>query len=102
MHFIGTFKHKGIIKRARKNVQLVTEKLNHVNSQVLVPPACNPSYSGGRDQENCCSKAARNSSKDSISKKPITKMKQNKKTGGEAQGVGPEFKPQYHKIANMC
>jgi hypothetical protein len=29
---------------------------------------------------------------DPISKKPITK----KRAGGVAQGVGPEFKPQYH------
>jgi hypothetical protein len=33
-----------------------------------------------------------NSSRDPILKKPFTK-----KTGGVAQGVGPEFKPQYHK-----
>jgi hypothetical protein len=36
----------------------------------LVAHACNPSYSGGRDQEN---------------------------SGGVAQGVGPEFKLQYCK-----
>jgi hypothetical protein len=34
-----------------------------------------------------------NGSRDPISKKPITK----KSTGGVAQGVGPEFKPQYCK-----
>jgi hypothetical protein len=33
-----------------------------------------------------------NSSQDPILKKPITK-----RAGGVAQGVGPEFKPQYHK-----
>jgi hypothetical protein len=42
--------------------------------------ACNPSYSGGRDQEDCGSKPAQANS-----------------SGGVAQGKGPEFKPQYHK-----
>jgi hypothetical protein len=52
---------------------------------------CNPSYSGGRDQETCSSKPDRaNISKDPISKKPSQK----KRTGEVAQGVGPEFKPQ--------
>jgi hypothetical protein len=53
-----------------------------------VAHACNPSYSGGRDQEDCSSKSPRaNSSQDPISKEPITK-----------QGwwsIGLEFKPQY-------
>jgi hypothetical protein len=40
-----------------------------------VAHACNPSYSGGRDQEDHGSKSAQaNSSWDSISKIPITKM----------------------------
>jgi hypothetical protein len=48
--------------------------------------AYNPSYSGGRDQENYCSKPIwANSSQDS------------KRAGGVAQGIGPEFKPQYLK-----
>jgi hypothetical protein len=39
-----------------------------------VAHTCNPSYSGGRDQEDCGLKPARaNSSRDSISKIPITK-----------------------------
>jgi hypothetical protein len=55
--------------------------------------ACNPSYSGGRDQKDQGLKPAQtNSSWDPISKKPNTK-----KTGRVAQGVDPEFKPQYHK-----
>jgi hypothetical protein len=51
--------------------------------------ACNPNYSGGRDQEDCGSKPAlANSSRDPILEKPITKK------GCEvAQGEGPEFKP---------
>jgi hypothetical protein len=62
---------------------------------VLVARACNPSYSGGRDQENWGSKPPwANSLRDSISKKPITKKK---KTHGVAEGVGPEFKPQHCK-----
>jgi hypothetical protein len=32
---------------------------NKIYSQVLVAHACNPSYSGGRDQEDCGSKPAR-------------------------------------------
>jgi hypothetical protein len=60
---------------------------------VLLAHDCNPSYSGGRDQEDCGSKpAGANSLGDPISKIPNTK-----RSGGVAQGVGPEFKPWYHK-----
>jgi hypothetical protein len=39
-----------------------------------VAHSCNPSYSGGKDQEDCGSKPAQaNSSQDPISKKPFTK-----------------------------
>jgi hypothetical protein len=56
-----------------------------------VAHAYNPSFSGGRDQEDCGSKPAwANSSQDPISKNPSQK-----RAGGVAQGVGPEFKPQY-------
>jgi hypothetical protein len=42
--------------------------------QAPVAYAYNPSYSGGRDQEDCSSKPAQvNSSQDPISKKTITK-----------------------------
>jgi hypothetical protein len=56
---------------------------------------CNPSYSGGRDKESCSSKPAwAYSSQDLILKKrPNTK----KRAGRVAQGVGPEFKSQYHQ-----
>jgi hypothetical protein len=55
---------------------------------------CNPSYSGGRDQEDLSLKPARaNSLQDPVSKNPITKNW----AGGVAQGKDPEFKPQYHK-----
>jgi hypothetical protein len=61
---------------------------------MLVVHTCNRSYSGGRDQEDRGSKPAQeNSLQDSISKTPITKIK----AGGLAQGVSPEFKPQFHK-----
>jgi hypothetical protein len=60
-----------------------------------VAHACNPSYSGSRDQEDGVSKPAQtNSFQNTMSKKPFTK----KRAGGIVQGVGPEFKPQYHKI----
>jgi hypothetical protein len=49
----------------------------------------NPSYSGGRDQE------------DHILKPALANLKKKKKsqkmTGILAQGIGPEFKPQYHE-----
>jgi hypothetical protein len=57
-----------------------------------VTHACNPGYSGGRDQEDGGLKPTQaNSSQDPISKKPFAE-----RAGGVAQGVGPEFKPQYH------
>jgi hypothetical protein len=44
------------------------------NYQALVTHACNPTYSGGRNQEDCSSKPAQaNSSHNPISKKPFTK-----------------------------
>jgi hypothetical protein len=53
----------------------------------------NPSYSGGRDQEDRgLNPAQANSSLDHISKNPSQK-----RAGGVAQGIGPESKPQYCK-----
>jgi hypothetical protein len=49
---------------------------------------CNPSYPGGRDQEDRGSRTAGANSLLDPSQK---------RAGGLAQGVGPEFKPQYHK-----
>jgi hypothetical protein len=61
---------------------------------VPVAHTCNPSYSGGRDKEDLGSKPARaNSSTRPYLEKPFTEIGL-----GKAQGVGPEFKPQYHKI----
>jgi hypothetical protein len=57
--------------------------------------AYNPSYSGGRDQEDNSSKSTQaNSLCNPISKK---KKKSQKRAGGVAHGLGPEFKPQYRK-----
>jgi hypothetical protein len=59
-----------------------------------VAHACNPSYSGGRDQEDCGSKPAQeNSSQDSSSKK----VHHQNGAVEVAQGEGPEFKIQYCK-----
>jgi hypothetical protein len=49
------------------------------------------SYSGGRDQEIMV-QSQKNSSRDPILKKPSLK-----RAGKIAEGVGPEFKPQYSK-----
>jgi hypothetical protein len=59
-----------------------------------VAHACNPSYSGGRDQEDCSLKPAwANSSQDPILKSPVSKNW----TGGVAQGEVPEFKQKQKK-----
>jgi hypothetical protein len=61
---------------------------------VPVAHACNPSYLGGRDQEDHGSKPAQaNSLQDPTSKKNPSQ----KWAGGVTRGVGPEFKPQCHK-----
>jgi hypothetical protein len=60
-------------------------------TRALVAHACNPSYLGGRDKGDCGSKPAQaNSSRD-----PSWKTLHKNRAGGVAQGVGPEFKPQY-------
>jgi hypothetical protein len=56
--------------------------------------ACNPSYAGGRDQEDRDLKPAQaNSLQDPISKNPITKTW----ASGVAQGEVPETNLQYCK-----
>jgi hypothetical protein len=71
---------------------LKKKKTHH--SLALVAYACNPSYSGGKDQADHGLKSAWvNSLQDPISKTPITKNW----AGGVSQGEGPEFKPQYRK-----
>jgi hypothetical protein len=67
--------------------------INILSSLVPVANACNPSYSGGRDEEDCSSKPAwANSLGDSISEIPNTK-----KGWWSGPRVGPKFKPQYRK-----
>jgi hypothetical protein len=67
-----------------------------------VAHACNPSYSGGGDQEDRGLKPVpANTLQDPISNIPNTP----KRAGRVAQGIGPEFKPQGHiyikKKSNM-
>jgi hypothetical protein len=56
--------------------------------------ACNPSYSGRRDQEN------RGSKPDGqiVQETHLKKKKPSQNNRATPQGVGPEFKPQNHKI----
>jgi hypothetical protein len=63
-----------------------------VVSGVPVVHACNPSYSGGRDQEDHGWKPAQANLRNLIWKIPITK-----RTGRVLQDKGPEFKLQYSK-----
>jgi hypothetical protein len=58
-----------------------------------VTHACNPSYSGDRDEEDCGLKPAPQIDHETLSQKNTSQ----KRAGGVAQGVGPEFKPQYQK-----
>jgi hypothetical protein len=63
---------------------------------VLVAHAYNPSYSGGRNQEDRSSKPAwANSLRDPILRKPSQK-----RAGEVAESVGPKFKSQYSKKIN--
>jgi hypothetical protein len=59
-----------------------------------VAHACNPSYSGGRNQEDCGLKPAQ---ANSFTRPYLKKTLHKKRDGGVTQGVGPEFKPQYHQ-----
>jgi hypothetical protein len=64
------FKYKNQIVRTIESVQYKKD-----SGQAPVAHACDPSYSGGKDQEDSSSKAAgANSSQDLISKKHITKI----------------------------
>jgi hypothetical protein len=62
-------------------------------SQTPVAHTCNPTSSEGRDQKDPSSKPV-------LAKflRPYLKNTHHKnRDGGVVQGVGPEFKPQYHK-----
>jgi hypothetical protein len=70
----------------------ILENKHDVNLRpALVAQVCNPSYSGGRDQEDSSWKPSwANSSPD-----PISKNLQ------KARGIGPELKPQYWNNKKM-
>jgi hypothetical protein len=63
-----------------------------ITSQALVAHSCNPSYSGGRDQEDHSSKPAWANSLRSYRENTHHPKK---RAGGVAQGIGLGFKPQY-------
>jgi hypothetical protein len=63
-------------------------------SQALVAHSCNPSYSGGRNQEDCGSKTVQANS----FVRPY--LKKNLYTHQKRAGVGPEFTSQYRKKTN--
>jgi hypothetical protein len=55
-------------------ISIFTNTLKNAFCWALVAHACNPSYSGGRDQKDCGSKPAwANNSQDLISKNPSQK-----------------------------
>jgi hypothetical protein len=58
------------VLESRRNLKALFFKKK--KSWLLVAHTCNPTYSGGRDQKDQGSQPA-NSSRDPISKKPITK-----------------------------
>jgi hypothetical protein len=58
---------------------------------------CNPSYSGGRDQEGHGLKTAL---ANSFPRPYLKTILHKKRAGGVTQGVDPEFKPQYQKKKN--
>jgi hypothetical protein len=68
--------------------------MKECSSQVPVAHACNPSYSGGRDQEDQGSKP--NPGKQFMTPY-LEKNLHKKRAGGVAQDVGSEFKLQYYK-----
>jgi hypothetical protein len=84
-----------LLRLYRYNVYINLQYKNKL-TQAPVAHTCNPSYSGGRDQEDRGSKPAQeNTSWDPIWKKP--KHTHKKRADRVAQGVGPEFKSQYWK-----
>jgi hypothetical protein len=59
-----------------------------------VARAYNPSYSGGRDQEDRSSKPAQANSHETLAQNNPSQ----ERVCGVPQGVSPVFKPQYRKI----
>jgi hypothetical protein len=62
-----------------------------LSSQAPRAHACNPSYSGGRDQEDLSSKPARETVCKNLSWEKKKKNLSQKRASGVAQGVGPEL-----------
>jgi hypothetical protein len=71
--------------------QLITLK-TICNLAVLVAHACNPSSSGGKYQEDEVQRQPRQ-----IVCETLSQINLSQRASGVTQGVGPEFKPQYHK-----
>jgi hypothetical protein len=68
------------------------DKISFTLSQAPGAHAYNPSYSGGRDQEDCGGSEPTQIVLETLSQKTLHKNR----AGGVSQGEGPEFKPQYH------
>jgi hypothetical protein len=64
------------------------------NSKALVAHTYNPSYSGDTDQVGSQFEASPGKQ---FLRPYLKKTPSQKKAGGVAQGVGPQFKPQYCK-----
>jgi hypothetical protein len=80
-----------------KSTKVVFSSLKTLHCRASVAHACNPSYSGGRDQEDHSSKPAwANSLGDARLKTPITK-----RAGEVTQGEGSEFNSQCWKKKNF-
>jgi hypothetical protein len=62
-----------------------------------VAHACNPSYTGGTDQEDQSLKPAQTRPYLTKKKKKLHKKKRKNRAGGVVQGESPEFKLQYCK-----
>jgi Na+-translocating ferredoxin:NAD+ oxidoreductase RnfG subunit len=71
------------------NIIIIVLIIMTVN-QALVAHAYDPSFSGGREQD-------RSQSRQIVHEILPQKYLTQKMAGGVVQGVGPEFKPQYHK-----
>jgi hypothetical protein len=74
-------------------VHLARRQLHWARAQWAVAHSCNPSNSGGRDQEDRSSNPARAKS----SRPRLKDTQHKKKAGGMAHGGGSEFKPQRHR-----
>jgi hypothetical protein len=80
--------YENIIKTTK-----LKKKKKQKGSRAPVAHACNPSHSGGRDQEDFGSKPAQANS----SARPYLEKPFKNRAGRVAQGEGTRFKPQYHR-----